>query len=84
MSLTPFPLTPCSYRLPFHNPFSLSDNTLPQNMLSQEILTLNEPVSFIRCVQGSFYVSTVAKLTQFSNLNMFLVLKCAIPVVCTN
>ena len=75
MSITRFPLIPHSYRLLLYNPFSLSDNKLPENVLSQEILTLNEPVSFVlygRCIQGSFYVSTVDKHTQFLNLNMFL------------
>ena len=68
----PLPL-PYSYRLLIYNQFSLADK-LPENILSQELLTLNERVSFVlydRCVQGSFYISPVAKLTQFSNLNMF-------------
>jgi len=59
MSITQFPLILCSYRLLFSNPFSLSDKKLPENISLQEILTLNEPVSFVlydRCVQGSLYV----------------------------
>jgi hypothetical protein len=42
----PLPL-PHSYRLLINNQFSLADNKLPENILSQEILTLNEPVSFV-------------------------------------